>query len=210
MLSPRTAVSMTDPGDWSAQRRGQWPPRRIGAAVVAGVVFALAVGIPTGVVPTPMYTRMTPVQWWDYPVWAISSVLGGLVVATYIRRPGDRSPRNGAGAASGGGLLAAFAVGCPVCNKLVVAALGVSGAMSIWAPIQPALGVVSILGLAWALRRRVRNEYACSVGGRLRSSADGDPEKTDAGDPGRPADEDAGVADCLRSDFRVLPSTADG
>lgn len=95
----------------------QWPPRRIAAAALAAVVFALAVGVPTVLVPTPLYTRMTPVLWWNYVVWAVSAALGGLVVATYIRRPPDRAPCNGAAAASGGGLLTAFAVGCPVCNR---------------------------------------------------------------------------------------------
>jgi hypothetical protein len=153
----------------TAPRRRPWPPRRIAAAAVATVVFALAVGVPTGVVPTPLYTRMTPVVWWNYPVWAGTAVLGGLVVATYLRRPGDSAPRSGAGAASGGGLLAAFAVGCPVCNKLVVAALGASGAMSIWAPLQPVLGVLSLVGLGWALRRRLKNDYACSITGERRA-----------------------------------------
>lgn len=40
-------------------------------------------------------------------------------------------PRSGLGSASGSSLVAALAVGCPVCNKLVVAALGVSGALNI-------------------------------------------------------------------------------
>ncbi|WP_193375763.1 hypothetical protein [Modestobacter italicus] len=131
------------------------------------MVFALAVGVPTGLVPTPLYTRMTAVLWWNYVVWGVTAALGGLVVATYVRRPHDRAPRNGAAAASGGGLLTAFAVGCPVCNKLVVATLGVSGAMTLWAPLQPVLAVLSIITLGWALRRRLRNEYACSA------SADG-------------------------------------
>lgn len=133
------------------------------------MMFALAVGVPTGVIPTPLYTRMTPVLWWNYGVWATTAALGGLVVATYIRRPGDRTPRNGVAAASGGGLLAAFAVGCPICNKLVVAALGVSGALSIWAPLQPVIAIASMAALGWALRSRLRNEYACSIDTRQRS-----------------------------------------
>jgi len=145
-----------------ARLRLHWPRRRILVAVVAAVTFALAVGVPTGVIPSPLYTRMTPVLWWNYPVWAATAVLGGLVVATYIRRPGDRTPRNGVPAASGGGLLAAFAVGCPVCNKLVVAALGVSGAMTFWAPLQPVIALASVGALGWALRSRLRSEYACS------------------------------------------------
>ena len=166
---------------WPASRaplRERWPLRRMVTAVAAGGAFALAVGIPTGVVPTPMYARMTPVLWWNYPVWAITAVLGGLVVATYIHRPQDRAPRSGAPTASGGGVLAAFAVGCPICNKLVVAALGASGAMTFWAPLQPVLGVLSILLLAWALRRRLKNEFACSVGGDPQPPATPSPKWT--------------------------------
>ena len=61
-------------------------------------------------------------------------------------------------------MLAAFAVGCPVCNKLVVAALGMSGALTIWAPLQPVIATASIAALGWALRSRLRSEYACSIG----------------------------------------------
>lgn len=43
-----------------------------------------------------------------------------------------------------GGLLSYFAIGCPVCNKLVVLALGSSGAISWFAPLQPLLAVASV------------------------------------------------------------------
>lgn len=148
----------------AAGQAARWPIRRIAAAVFATAALALAMGVPTGLVPTPLFVRMTPVQGWNYVAWALTAVLGGLVTATYVRRPGDRAPRNGVTAASGGGLVTAFAVGCPVCNKLVVAVLGTSGAMTVWAPAQPVLAVVSIVALAWALRRRLSNEYACPVG----------------------------------------------
>ena len=167
--SGRPTTSST--GVAQADVRSQWPPRRVAVAALATAFFALAVGVPTGLVPTPLFTRMTPVPWWNYAVWAVTAVLGGLVVATYVRRPGHTAPRNGAAAASGGGLVAAFAVGCPVCNKLVVAVLGTSGAMTVWAPVQPALAVLSVVGLAWALRRRVTNEYACPVNPRPHSAS---------------------------------------
>lgn len=154
---------MTVPGPDPATRLKTWPPRRVAVAVLTTAVYGVLVGVPTGVVPSPLYTRMTPVLWWNIPIWAISAVLAGLLTATYIRRPGDDFSRSGAAAASGGGLLAALSVGCPVCNKLVVATLGVSGATSIWAPAQPVLGLLSILGLAWVLRNRLTSDYVCSV-----------------------------------------------
>ncbi len=139
----------------------QWPARRWVAAVLAAAVALLVVGVPTGIIRTDFYTRMTAVTWWDYPIWAASGVLTGLVVATYVRTP--LSGPRGSGRLAGGGLLTVFAVGCPICNKLVVAVLGVSGALNIWAPLQPFLGVSSLGLLAVALVARMRGERSCPV-----------------------------------------------
>lgn len=135
-----------------------WPPRRWLAATLGAVVFALAAGVPTDVVPTSLFTRMTSVQWWNYPILVTTALLGGLVVATYVRTP---AKSNGMGKTAGGGLLSALAIGCPVCNKLVVFALGFSGALTIWAPLQPVLGLASLALLGWALRSRLRTEQVC-------------------------------------------------
>jgi hypothetical protein len=56
-----------------------------------------------------------------------------------------------------------FAVGCPVCNKLVLLALGASGAVTWFAPLQPFLALVSIGLLVVALRVRIRNQYSCAI-----------------------------------------------
>ncbi|MFF6829839.1 hypothetical protein [Streptomyces longwoodensis] len=141
-----------------------WTPRQWAAAVAVALVAGVAIGVPTGVVPTPFYTRMTPVLWWNYPVWAVSSLLMGLLVATYVGRPPavkDSGPRSRRAVVAG--LLSAFAVGCPICNKLVVLAVGVSGALSYWAPAQPFLAVASLALLVHALVRRLRTAGACPV-----------------------------------------------
>lgn len=142
-----------------------WPARRWVAAVLVAAATALVIGIPTGIVETSFYTRMTPVVWWNYPVWAVTAVLTGLIAATYVRSGGaaagdapDRSRRT-----LGAGVVSTFAVGCPVCNKLIVGLLGVSGAMSYWAPLQPVLGVLSIAVLAAGLVVRLRGAVACAT-----------------------------------------------
>lgn len=141
-----------------------WPLRRWLVAVAVAAVAGLAMGVPTGVVPTSFYTRMMPVTWWDYPVWAVSALLVGLIAATYVRVGGatpaapDRTYRT-----IGASLLSAFAVGCPICNKLVVALIGVSGALSYWAPLQPVLGVLSIALLLTGLAVRLRGAVACAA-----------------------------------------------
>jgi hypothetical protein len=138
-----------------------WTLRHWSAAAVGAVLAALLVGVPTGIIETPFYTRMTPVLWWNYPVWAVTAALSGLLVATYVATPRADTPEGGK--AMTGGLLSLLAVGCPVCNKLVVAAVGVSGALTYWAPIQPVLALISVGLLAYALRRRLRTQAACPV-----------------------------------------------
>ncbi|MER5772072.1 hypothetical protein [Streptomyces sp. NPDC001985] len=141
-----------------------WMPRQWGVAIVVAALAAVAIGVPTGVVPTGLFGRMTPVLWWNYPVWAAGSVLTGLLAGTYA---GGARPRAGerphGGRALAAAALSALAVGCPVCNKLVVLALGMSGAMSYWAPAQPVLAVASLALLGHALVRRLRTADACPV-----------------------------------------------
>jgi hypothetical protein len=147
-----------------------WPVRRWVVAVAVTVLAALVIGVPTGVIATPFYTRMTPVLWWNYPVWAVTSVLEGLLVATYVRgaetaRQDQESaaPRPRTARALAAAVLSSLAVGCPICNKLVVLAIGVSGALSFWAPAQPVLALASIALLTHALVRRLRTAKACTL-----------------------------------------------
>jgi hypothetical protein len=125
------------------------------AGAAAAAVLAVAAGAPTDVIPTPLFGRMTPVQWWSYPILAATAALGGLVTATYVRSPAQPV---GLTRTAGRGLLSALAIGCPVCNKLVVMLLGISGALTVWAPLQPVLGLLSVaparLGAAYPPCRR--------------------------------------------------------
>jgi len=150
-----------------------WSTRHWMAAVVGGASVALAVGLPTDVIPNPVFGRPIPVTWWSYPVLAVTAALGGLLLATYVRGEGGGplefeetlDPHAERQAKTGGmaGLLSFFAVGCPICNKVVVIALGTSGALSWFAPVQPYLGVIALGLLTWALRARLRGEVACPV-----------------------------------------------
>lgn len=137
-----------------------WPARRWIVAVMGAAAFALLAGLPTDVVPNPAFARMTPVLWWNYPVLAATAVLGGLVAATYVRTPANAG---GLGRAAGGGVLSALAIGCPACNKLVVLLLGFSGALTVWAPIQPIVAVASVAILGFALKTRLAAERACPL-----------------------------------------------
>ena len=139
---------------------GNWRQRQWLTAVVGAVAIALAVGLPTDVIPNPLFGRPVDVTWWSYPSLAITSLLGGLLLATYVARPQPvMHERRGIA----GGLLGFFAIGCPVCNKLVVIALGTSGALDWFAPTQPILAVLSMVLLAVALRQRLNTADSCEV-----------------------------------------------
>lgn len=137
--------------------------RRVAVGGIAAVVTALAIGISTGIIQTSWYHRMTPVLWWNYPVWAISAILTGALVATYVRDPALPVPATQSGKTFLGSMLSLFAVGCPICNKLVVMAIGVTGALNWFAPIQPVLAVGSLGLLVYALWARRRTAIACRL-----------------------------------------------
>jgi hypothetical protein len=138
-----------------------WTLRQWAVAVVGFTATVLVIGIPTGVVPTDFYTRMTPVQWWNYPALGLTALLEGLLLATYVApvRPVAKEGKK----AFAGGLFSLFAVGCPVCNKLVVLAIGFGGALSYFAPVQPVLAIASLVLLGEALRRRLRALRECRL-----------------------------------------------
>ncbi len=132
---------------------------RAQALGVAGAVGAfLAVAIPTAVWPNPFFVRMTPVRPLDYLFLGVTAVGAGLLAATYAR-PSDAEAQRG----MFGGLLAFLAIGCPICNKLVVLMLGVSGALTYFEPLQPILGVLSIVLLGTALAARLRGIERCAL-----------------------------------------------
>lgn len=140
-----------------------WSSRRWLTALVAGLGVAALVALPTAVIPNPIFGRAIEVTWWSYPVVITSGILGGLLIATYVREPGAEEIDKAAKVGTVGGLLAFFAVGCPVCNKLVLLALGTTGAMTWFAPVQPFLALASVLVMAWALRLRLRGMASCEI-----------------------------------------------
>lgn len=140
-----------------------WPLRRWVVAAVSAALTVLVVGVPTVLIPNPWFGRAVPPTWWAWPVLVLTAVLSGLVTATYIGSPaapvGDQPSRSGLV----GGFLAYLAVGCPVCNKVALLALGSAGAIQWFAPVQPVLALAGIVLLGYALRRRIAGERACPV-----------------------------------------------
>jgi len=143
-----------------------WSRRRWLAAAAATAGAALLLGLPTAIIPNPVFGRQIEAPTWSYLAFAITAVLSGLLLATYVREPSEGEEeiaQEDAKRFTVGGLLAFFAIGCPTCNKLVLIALGTSGAITWFEPIQPIMAIAGIGVLAYALRRRLRNAVSCEV-----------------------------------------------
>lgn len=147
-------------------------------ALGSAVGVALLIGYATVLIPNDFFARDIEPVWWNYPVWLLTSALSGLLVATYIKptlvepvettalvEPVETTSteRRTSRLGLAGGILAWFAVGCPVCNKLALLALGYSGAITWFAPIQPFLAIGALALTAVALVVRLRGMVACAV-----------------------------------------------
>jgi len=156
-----------------------WTVRQVLVAAAAGAAVAVLVGVATVLIPNSLFVRDIPPVWWDYPVWLVTSALTGMLVATYVRakdagvpeddtaevaEPEDEATARRSGRMGMvGGVLAWFAVGCPVCNKIALLALGYAGAITWFAPLQPVLAIGALALTSVALVLRLRGQVACPL-----------------------------------------------
>ena len=140
-------------------------------AVLATAGAIVLLGVPIAVIPNPIFVRMTQTEAFNVIVWIGSAPLIGLLIATYVRPPArvvdPERTEPGTMRTTLAGVAAYLAIGCPICNKVVVAALGVSGALNYFGPLQPIIGAGSLglLGatLTWRLRDRARRCMRCAA-----------------------------------------------
>jgi hypothetical protein len=137
-----------------------WTARRWLVAAGVALLTFVALGLSTAVIPNPVFGRSIPPTDWSLEVLIITSILTGLLTATYVST--GAAPQGLDRKGTVGALLAYFAIGCPVCNKLVLIALGTTGAVQFFAPVQPYLAVAGVMVLAWALWVRLRGEMTCA------------------------------------------------
>lgn len=140
-----------------------WQARRWWFALGTAVATVLFVAVPTAMIPNPVFGREIPPTMWAWPVLIVSGVLAGLVAATYVARKDVDVKERGGKLGAAGAFVTFFAVGCPVCNKLVLLALGYAGALQYFQPLQPYLAASSIVLLAVALVMRIRRERSCPL-----------------------------------------------
>jgi hypothetical protein len=133
-----------------------------------------AFGFTAAIIPNPIFGRGSAPEPFAVAVWLLSAPLIGVVMATYFApmpvsaaaplEPSVR--REGTTFGTIGGVAAFLAIGCPTCNKIALVLLGASGATSVFGPIQPWIGALSLALLAgtlvWRMRLRARGG-TCAV-----------------------------------------------
>ncbi len=121
---------------------------------------AVVIAVPSDLIDTPFFGRPVDATRIDYAILAITSFLIGLILAI---RPDPDAAEAFSQSKDGddrrtiwSGFVAFLAVGCPVCNQVVVVLLGTSGALAWWAPVQPLVGLLAVSLLVYTLRRRLK------------------------------------------------------
>lgn len=160
VIAPESRATAADGGSATVMVGGR--AVRVLVALGAALATFLIIGIPTDIIPNPIFGRDVPVRPWELPVLAATSVLTGMYFG--LQRPGSEK----SAPAIGGAGLAMFAVACPVCNKVILLALGTSGALGFWQPLQPFLAAISLLlllaAVVWAWRRNPCADDGCDSG----------------------------------------------
>lgn len=166
----------------SVEALRMWRTRQWLVALAGSAATAVVLGYVTVLIPNPVFGREVPPTAWSYPVWIATSLLTGLLIATYVRARGA-APASAAVAAStvpddqpqdsaqektswlgmAGTVTGWFAIGCPVCNKIALLALGYSGALTYFAPVQPWLAGLALVLLVASLVYRLSGQIACPM-----------------------------------------------
>jgi hypothetical protein len=146
-------------------------------AVLWTAASLLVFGLVAAIIPNPVFGRQIPPASFAIAVWLVSAPLMGLLGATYsapvaptgataepmplvFATTAGAAGREGTALGTAASIGAFLAIGCPVCNKIALVLLGTSGAMTVFAPLQPVIGAASLVllagTLAWRFRLRVR------------------------------------------------------
>ena len=127
----------------------------VAIGLVTAAAFGLTVGVITGAIDTPIFERATPAYAIDYPIWTANALLVGALAGVSVYAARQRQSF-GSGTIYAGGFLSAFAISCPLCNGLLVAAFGTGAAANVFDPARPFIGGLTALFMAFVLYRRIR------------------------------------------------------
>ncbi len=131
-----------------------------GIALLSFVGLVLLFGVPTALIQTPWFSRMTPPRSLDYVFLLVNSALLAAYIGLYYYEKHTSSKRSDS-FATGGSLFNILAVGCPICNKLLVALLGFSAVLTYIEPARAWFGLLSTALVSVALVAKAKT--ACNT-----------------------------------------------
>lgn len=133
--------------------------------MVVGSAAALAIfaafGIITVLLPNDTFIRMTPVYFYDYVFLVMTALFSGAYLGLWYYTKKTQMKCNYA--ATGGTVGGFFSFGCAICNKLLILLLGLSGVVAYFMPIQPLLGVISLILLIYAVYMQFKFITGCKL-----------------------------------------------
>lgn len=124
-------------------------------ASITILVVYIVLGMITAIVPNPFFIRMMPVRWFDQVFLLTTAILSGIFFGMYYYAKQTTSVCSFS--ATGGILAGIFSFGCAICNHLLIFVFGISGVLTYFAPLQPILGVISIIVLIFAISKQYDN-----------------------------------------------------
>ncbi|MBI2971812.1 MAG: hypothetical protein HYY37_05325 [Candidatus Aenigmarchaeota archaeon] len=122
---------------------------------LAALTILLAFGFITALIPNALFIRMTPVYFYDYVFLSLTSILSGAYMGLWYYAKRTQAKCNYA--AAGGAVGGLFSFGCAICNKILILLLGVTGVVTYFMPLQPVLGVISLILLSYAVYKQSKN-----------------------------------------------------
>jgi hypothetical protein len=127
-------------------------PAFVGTSLASAFLYLAGVGVITAIIPNALFARIVEPTVWSYIFWLVPALLFGPLAASYVLPTAAVCEvRRAEQTTTVGSVLSFLAVGCPVCNKLVVLLLGTTGAITYFEPAQPWLGGLSVMLLGYAL-----------------------------------------------------------
>lgn len=118
-------------------------------AIGYSVLLFLLFGFGVALIPNPIFVRMIPSTLLDYFFLTTTSLLGGI----YFALP-DKKACTPDKTVLGGSLLGFLSFGCPTCNKLLFFMLGPVFLFSVFDPLRPLIGLLSLVVLGYAINKK--------------------------------------------------------
>lgn len=118
------------------------------------VFLILVMGVPTAMVPNPLFKRMIDVTILDYLfLFGVSILLGAFIsIGLYKRNSAGKEDY----IAGGGGILGIFAFACPLCNAVLLSVFGSTFVASFFLPFKPWIGLISLAILSFAVLQKLK------------------------------------------------------